>query len=246
MSNQLPLFNPSKHKLPIHGLMCSCIFSNESPKSIFFIKEVKHKTAMKIVVENHYLHRTAPCSKSYGLFCKSCRNILGVVVYGVSCSTTLLKGICGEEESDNVYELTRLWIKDSTPKNAESFLVGNTLKLLDKEIIVSFSEIDQGHVGVVYQATNFFYCGLSAKFTDIKVKGLEHQHHSTYANRMTADQVYEKYGKENVYYSERPRKHRYVFFNAKGRRKRDLIRKLKYEIMPYPKVITTGESQDIR
>jgi hypothetical protein len=195
--------------------LCGCNFSNESPKILFFIEQVDYQTAMKIVIDNHYLHRKPPCSRAYGIFCNSCQKILGVVVYGVSCSNTLLRGICGEDEANSVYELTRLWIKDGTPRNTESYLIGNTLKLLDKEIIVSFSEIAQGHIGTVYQATNFLYCGLSAKFRDPKVKGLEHQHHATYARNMTMKQVKEKYGEENVYYVDRPRKHRYIFFNGK-------------------------------
>lgn len=217
------------------NVVCNCGFPAESPKALFYIEQVDYQTAMKVVIENHYLHRRAPCSKAYGLFCNSCKNIVGVVVYGVSCSSTLLKGICGEDEKSNVYELTRLWIKDGTPKNSESYLIGNTIKLLDKEIIVSFAEIQQGHIGTVYQATNFLYCGLSAKFRDPKVKGLEHQHHATYAKGMTMQQVKEKYGEENVYYVDRPRKHRYIFFNAKGRRRKELLGKLKYEILPYPK-----------
>jgi len=233
---EIPQLNKA-HQPPLQqcSVMCSCGFTDESPKVLFFVTEVDYKTATKIVVENHYLHRQAPCSKAYGLFCKQCNNIIGVVMYGVSCSSTLLKGICGKEEQSNVYELTRLWIKDGTPKNTESYLIGNTLKLLDKEIIVSFAEIQQGHNGTVYQATNFLYCGLSAKFKDPKVKGLGHQHHATYANRMTMQQVRDKYGDENVYYVDRPRKHRYIYFNAKGRRKKELLGKLKYEILPYPK-----------
>jgi hypothetical protein len=206
----------------------------------YHISKIDYKAAMQLVIENHYLHRQAPCSHAYGLFekndCPLLEKIVGVVTYGVSCSSTLLKGVCGPEEANNVYELTRLWIDDSVGKNAESFLIGNTIKLLDKEIIVSFSEIAQGHVGTVYQATNFHYCGLSTKFMDPKVKGLEHKHHATYANRMSKQEILEKYGEENVYYVERPRKHRYVYFNAKSRkRKRELFNKLKYVILPYPK-----------
>lgn len=200
---------------------------------------------MDFVIKNHYLHRRAPCSKAFGLFEKTStpsdlflsERIVGIVVYGVSCSSTLLRGICGDSEKTNVYELTRLWTEDSTPRNTESYLIGNSMKLLDKEIIVSFAEIQQGHVGTVYQASNFLYCGLSAKFKDPKVKGLEHQHHATYANRMTMAEVRDKYGIDNVYYVDRPRKHRYIYFNAKGKRKKELIDKLKYKILPYPKSI---------
>lgn len=203
-------------------------------KDLYYIKPIDYATAMDIVKKYHYLHRTAPCSHAFGLFEKATNNIVGCITYGVSSSSTLLKGICGEEEMHNVYELTRLWIKDNTPKNAESFLIGNTIKKLDREIIVSFSEKDLGHSGIIYQASNFYYCGLSAKFVDPIVEGLENQHHSTFAHGMSVRQIKEKWG-DKVKFVERPQKHRYVYFNAGGSRKKELLSKLKYPILPYPK-----------
>lgn len=135
----------------------------------------------------------------------------------------------------NVYELNRLWIADDVPKNGESYLISHTLKLLDKEIVVSFADTSQNHVGYVYQASNFLYCGLSAKFRDPKVKGFEGMHHASYAHGMSMAQVIATYGAENVYYVDRPRKHRYIYFNAKGIRKQQLLNKLRYKIEPYPK-----------
>lgn len=204
-------------------------------KENYEIKEIDFKTAMDVLIKNHYLHRQAPYSHAYGLFEKETNKLVGVVNYGVPASTTLLKGICGESEKSNVYELNRLWIDDSVPKNGESFLVGNTLKLLDKEIIVSFADTSQGHTGYVYQATNFLYTGLSAKFYDYVVKGKEHMHHTTYAYGMTVAEMKETYGEDNVYRKERPRKHRYIYFNADKRRKKILAKKLKYKVQPYPK-----------
>lgn len=199
------------------------------------IEEIDYKTAMELVIKNHYLHRKCPCSHAYGLF-DTKGEIKGVVVYGVSCSSTLLKGICGETESHNVYELNRLWVSDDVPRNGESYLISKSLKRLDKEIIVSFADTSQNHIGYVYQASNFLYCGLSAKFKDPKVKGLENKHHATYAHGMKMEELKKKYGEENVYYVERPRKHRYIYFHAKGKRKKELISKLKYKIFPYPKM----------
>lgn len=201
----------------------------------YWIEPISYNLAMDIVIEKHYLHRKCPVSFSFGLFNKKGSMPVGVVTYGVSPSSTLLKGICGESEKSNVYELNRLWVDDSVPKNGESYLIGRTIKFLDREIIVSYADISQSHIGVVYQATNFIYTGLSAKFLDPKVKGLENQHHATYANGLTNKQVIEKYGKENVYFKERSRKHRYIYFNAKGKRKMQLLEKLRYQILPYPK-----------
>lgn len=204
-------------------------------KDAYHIERIDYKTAMSTVIEKHYLHRKCPCSYAFGLFENGTNKLMGVIVYGVPCSSTLLKGICGEEEMHNIYELNRLWVDDEVPKNGESFLVGNTIKRLDKEIIVSFADTSQNHVGTIYQATNFLYCGLSAKFKDPKVKGLENMHHATYAYGMTMKQLKEKYGAENVYYAERPRKHRYIYFNCNKRRKKELLAKLRYKVIPYPK-----------
>ena len=149
-------------------------------------------------------------------------------------SSTLLKGICGEDEAKNVYELSRLWISDEVPKNAESWLISRSIKNLDREIVVSFADSSQNHYGYVYQAANFFYTGLSAKFRDPKVKGLENQHHATYAHGLTNEQIKEKFG-DRLYWVDRPRKHRYIYFNAGKTRKRALLKKLRYKILPYPK-----------
>lgn len=206
-----------------------------SLKKEYEIQKISYKLAMDIIIENHYLHRKCPTSFAFGLFNKKNNQIVGVVIYGVSPSSTLLKGICGPEEMHNVFELNRLWVDDSVPKNGESYLIGNTIKLLDREIIVSFADTSQGHVGSIYQAANFIYTGLSTKFKDPKVKGLENQHHATYANGLTNKQVIEKFGAENVYFVERSRKHRYIFFNCNKTRKKELLKKLRYKIMDYPK-----------
>ena len=206
-----------------------------SLKEKYSIQQIPYDFAMDIVIANHYLHRKAPCSKAYGLFDEGGWNCFGVITYGVSASSTLLRGICGESEKGNVYELTRLWVDDSVPKNGESFLIGNTIKLLDKEIIVSYADSSQDHLGIVYQATNFLYTGLSSKFKDPKVRGLEHQHHTTYANGLSNKEVIEKFGEKNVYWVERARKHRYIYFNASKTRKRELMTKLNYKVLPYPK-----------
>jgi hypothetical protein len=212
---------------------CMCVFENKSPKSYFIIKQINYKIAMNIVVENHYLHRKAPCSFAFGLFCKTCSNIVGVVVYGTPSSAPLRGGVCGLDEKDNVIELTRLWIKDGTPKNTESFLIGNTISKVNKEIIVSYAEIQQGHLGIVYQATNWIYTGLSAKRTNWTIEGND-KHCQTIADKYTVVEIREKYG-DKFSLTDRPRKHRYVYFNCKPKRKKELLDKLKYKVKSYPK-----------
>jgi hypothetical protein len=204
-------------------------------KEMYSIEKLSYQEATKIVIEKHYLHRKAPCSHAWGLIDNISKEIKGVVIYGVPASSTLLKGICGPDEAGNVYELTRLWVDDSVEKNGESYLIGNTIKLLEREIVVSYADSTQNHLGIVYQATNWIYTGLSSKFKDPKIRGLENQHHATYANGLTNAQVIEKFG-DRVYWVERARKHRYIYFNAKGKRKRQLALLLRYKPQPYPKL----------
>jgi hypothetical protein len=207
-----------------------------SIKENYYIKKIDYQTATKMIVEFHYLHRKAPCRYSFGLFDKSNDELMGCIMYGVPASRALQKGICGTDEADNVIELTRLWIDDRVGKNAESFLIGNTIPLIKEDILVSYAEDQQGHVGYVYQATNWIYTGLSDRHVEWSVKG-ENPSHSRH--------LFDKYGGVNkakeilgdkIIKKERPRKHRYIYFNCNKRRKKELIKKLRYTIQVYPKL----------
>jgi hypothetical protein len=197
------------------------------------VRSIDNATAQQMVVENHYLHRKAPCSQAFGLFDESDK-LRGVVMYGTPSSSALRAGIAGKEHANNVIELTRLWIDDSTPKNSESYLIGNSIKHCDKEIVVSFADTSQNHLGIVYQATNWIYTGLSAKRTDWSVEGID-KHGHTWADKYTAAEMRQLFG-DRFTLVPRSRKHRYIFINAKGRRKKELMALLKYEQQPYPKL----------
>jgi len=188
------------------------------------------------IKRKHYAHRMPSITHAFGLYEE--KNLVGVVTYGTPCSSTLLRGVCGDQWSKNVLELNRLVI-ECNDKNSASLLIAGSIRLLPKpSIIVSYADTKQGHIGYVYQATNFIYTGLSAKFTDPKVIGLEHQHHGTYANGMSNKDLLEKYG-DKLYYEERARKHRYIYFQGTRKQKREMLADLKYPILPYPK----GESK---
>lgn len=204
-------------------------------KDLYCIKEIDKKMAQEIHIKEHYLHRKAPCSYAYGLFEKETDKIVGVVLYGVPASRSLQKGICGEDYANQVGELTRLWVEDGTPKNVESFLIGNTIKLQGFKILVSFAECRQGHVGYVYQATNWLYTGLSAKRTDVVIDGkvCGHPRHITdkYGGQKQAREILG----DRFQLVPRPRKHRYIYFNCNKKEKKILMSKLRYKILPYPK-----------
>jgi len=198
----------------------------------YSIRPIGYKLAMDIVVREHYLHRKFASSRAFGLFLGE--QIKGVICYGTPSSAPLRKALAGPENELNVVELMRLWVCDSVPRNGESFLIGNTLKHAGKEIVVSYAEVAMGHVGTVYQATNWLYTGLSARRRQFKIEGVT-THCQRLADMHSAAELREIYG-EKFAYEWRPPKHRYVCINAKGRRRQELISKIKYPLQPYPTV----------
>lgn len=200
------------------------------------VHPIPSSEALAVVVKNHYLHRRGPASHCYGLF-DDMGAMVGVITYGKPASHSLCKGICGPEEEEHVIELTRLWIADITPKNAESFLISRSLKMLPPhiDIVVSFAEISAGHTGVVYQATNWIYTGMSDKHVIWLIDGetSKHQRHlfDSYGGITEAKKVLG----DRMIRAERPRKHRYIMFRGSKTRRKELRKKLRYEVQSYPR-----------
>ena len=70
----------------------------------------------------------------------------------------------GAEPSDCA-TLSRLWLADELPSNSESRVIGYLLRALkrdtDLKFLISYADPSQGHMGTIYQATNWLYTGRS-------------------------------------------------------------------------------------
>ena len=60
------------------------------------------------------------------------------------------------------------------------------------------------------------------------------KHCQTLADKYTAEEIRAEFG-DRFSLQDRPRKHRYVFINAKGRRRAEIFASLRYRPEPYPK-----------
>lgn len=182
------------------------------------VEQIPLAEASQWIMKKHYAHRMPPISYAFGLF--ENKEPTGIVSYGIPASFTLCEGICGKENKHLVIELNRLCV-DSKEKNASSFLVSKSLKLLEKpRIVVSYADTAQGHIGYIYQATNFYYTGITKERTDIaSAEGKHSRHHQ-------GDKTKRMF---------RSAKHRYVIFVGNKKEKRDLFKTLKYPVLPYPK-----------
>lgn len=201
------------------------------------VSKITTEQTKPFILGIHYAKRMPSISYAFGLFDDS-KQLTGIVTYGTPPSSTLRRGVCGESFSGKVLELNRLCLKNNK-KNEASFLVGRSIRLLpSNRIIVSFADTEQKHTGVVYQACNFLYTGLSAKRTDWKIKGKEHLHGQTIADEFRglenrAKAMRDKYG-DDFYLHPRSRKHRYIYIKGDKKFKKDALNNLKYKITEFP------------
>ena len=122
----------------------------------------------------------------------------------------------------NVLELNRLVVKEGCAKFTASRLIAVALKELAKKgdfVIVSYADSQWGHVGKVYQATNWIYTGLTRKRTDPYCGGKHSRHYDRSPEAMKIREV-------------RHPKHRYVMFVGPNRKK--MRKDLKWSVEPYP------------
>jgi hypothetical protein len=106
-------------------------------------------------------------------------------------------------------------------------------------VLVSYADTSKNHHGYIYQATNWFYTGLSAVFKDYYVKGMEHLHNGTIMDMSRGQEnrvewLRNKFG-ENLIMIDRPRKHRYFYFIGNKKELKDMRKMLPYQIQKYPK-----------
>lgn len=212
-------------------------------KKDYTIERITPYVLNSYVTRLHYLHRAVPVSYAYGLRENASNVIVGVVSYGQPASHSVMVGLFGKDEIGSIIELNRLFVFDCVPRNAGSFLISNTVRLLPYEVVISYADSSVGHTGYVYQASNWMYYGMSDRHVEWHVDGVGGSH---------SRHMFDQYGGINkakevlgdrMTAHERPRKHRYMWINARGERLRELLSKFRYEFLPYPKngaIINTG------
>jgi len=203
------------------------------------IQEISRQVAKEIVVKRHYARVWPPAEFILGCYIDNKLN--AVITFGSSGTPKMKNAL----PSPNYWELQRLYSFDWAGKNVESYIIGSAIRRIKKEhteidCLVSFADPSHGHVGTIYQATNWYYCGLTDKTGgyQYKVDG-KWKHPRTTSDTFGTrnhNQILYKY--PNIEFRKVVQKHRYIYLlpNSKRHRK-ELINNLKnkYEILPYPK-----------
>lgn len=127
----------------------------------YTVEICERKEIKEFIEEWHYSQSINGLMSDYCFKLMDGDKLIGAMIYGKMAMANVWKKY-GEEKEDSI-ELRRLCCIDDTPKNTESYFIGQTMKWLIKntkiKTIISYADPEYGHGGVIYQATNFDMIG---------------------------------------------------------------------------------------
>ena len=183
------------------------------------------------VKTKHYSRRASIFWAGFGLEIDGM--IEGVCVYGQP-SPPIQKHAFRDRDFQ-LFELSRLVIQ-TTRKNAASFLVGNSLQMLAAPCaVISYADTEQGHSGIVYQATNWIYTGSTKSHDKAYIVDGKRLHPMTLRDRGITNPT--QWARENGIETVAPmEKHRYFQIVGNKRQRKSMLAKLQYPVVTtYPK-----------
>lgn len=195
---------------------------------------VPHETAKRVVRDAHYTGKLGSTSVRLGLEMDG--RIAGVICFGTIPGNNA-RAICGPEYAPHVLELTRLALYDWAPSNSESWVIGQAFRWLtanrpDISILISYADASVGHVGTIYQATNWVYTGMSTGDVVWQCEDGSVLHPRTTG--------WDKTKLPPGRFRPSPGKHRYVTFIGGPALRRSTRRALRWQSLPYPKKAGNG------
>ena len=202
----------------------------------YIVESVDRKVIQSFIHKWHYSHDTNGIQQKqcFALFDNT--KMIGAMIYAIpSMKSTAAK--YNPDNPDRCWELRRLCCIDNTPTNTESYFIGQTLRWIRQntniEVIVSYSDLEQGHEGVIYKASNFYYLGQSGGGSVLMVDGKKYharsmnQKEKPYGrelkrrwNNKEGHKFWES--KQDMYFVDTKPKNIYVYYLSKKAKKKYL------------------------
>lgn len=184
------------------------------------------------VKKKHYSHRPSIFWAGFGLIENDA--VVGVAVFGQPSPP--IQKHAFKNRDFRLFELSRVVVQSRT-KNAASYLVGNSLKMLEPKpcAIISYADMEQNHCGIIYQATNWLYTGATKSHDKAYIVDGKRTHPMTLRDRGITDPT--RWAKENGIVMVQPmEKHRYFQFVGTKADKKRMMENLIYPVQnTYPK-----------
>jgi hypothetical protein len=142
-------------------------YQDRLKKTDWEVKNCLLKDAQMLVQEYHYAKGGSNTAVyTHGLYRRNDDQLMGVVWWlpptRVACESV------NKENWKKVLSLTRMVMKPGTPKNACSFLLSQSVKLIKKDArfvsLVTYADESQNHTGNVYRSANWIYVGKTGPY----------------------------------------------------------------------------------
>ena len=132
-------------------------------KSEWFVSPIEHKDARAFIEEHHYAQGCSHTSVyRHGLFKVSePEKLMGCVIWLPPTKPAAMS--VNKEKWRQVLSLTRMAVRPECPRNACSFMLSRSVKMIRKDgrfvSLVTYADERVGHDGLVYRASNWTYIG---------------------------------------------------------------------------------------
>ena len=202
--------------------------------SEFTIEPVVKKAVTGFIEKHHYSHYAGgiqhkQCFALYspdGMF--GLPRMIGAAIYGQPAMPDTAKKYHPDEPL-RCWEMRRLCCIDDTPTNTESYFIGQTIKWIrqntDVQVIISYSDLNQGHEGTIYKATNFVHLGETSPSKVLMVDGKEyHPRSMNNKHRPYGRELKRRYDNkdENIFYVDKKPKNIFAYYLNKKLKKKML------------------------
>lgn len=191
-------------------------------KKRYSVKRIEPSRTRDWCMNKHYAKRLPSIMIAFGLYDHSV--LIGICTFGMTPNYIEMKAW----EPFDLLELNRLVVNDGLPANTTSFFVGHCLKKIPKPtVIISYADIQMGHFGYIYQATNWIYTGIGGIGSRIYIMkdGTErHQRHDDLIDMDQVDRIEKTTGKA-----------RYYYFCGHRKDRKKMMALLRFPVLPYPK-----------
>lgn len=139
----------------------------------FMLESITKEEAESCYEKWHYLGKQGFLS-TVNFGAKTDGHLWGAISLGAPNATDLL-GYWDRNTQKGWWEIKRLALSSTLPKNSESRTIAIAIRLLrkmyDVKGIVTYADDGVGHVGTIYKASGFEYKGLTAVKSDFWIDG---------------------------------------------------------------------------
>jgi hypothetical protein len=125
----------------------------------WLVERVAYGEAVAAIHAWHYSHSAPNTGQTFGLYRRAdlpLPPLMGAALW-LPPTRRAAEAVAGDEWG-GVLSLSRLAVSPDAPRNAASFLLATSMRLLDRgrwPVLLTYADTHQGHTGAIYKATGW-------------------------------------------------------------------------------------------